>query len=162
MLLLTKLHHGPGGLPGQLFFCQGAANPWGELEFWKVLVGLTAVMAAVWLVMQITGAFRRKPSLDLEIAALATKSELAAMVKATKEELAEMERRLSHKGDDRERTLSGEIAELRKSLTTQSSNLHTRINHDIDRRNKEAQDLSLSMQAIQRALGRLEAEPPPR
>ena len=143
MLTLTHFHTTTAALLRQLPICQ--TNPWGDLEFWKVLVGGTAVLAAVWLILQITNAVRRKPGLDYELGLLATKLELA-----------EMEKRITKRGEDREKTLSGEMSEMRRALTAQTAHLHNRINGDLDARHKESQQLALQLQSIYLALGKLE------
>ena len=146
MQLLTQFNTTTAALLRQLPICQ--TNPWGDLEFWKVLAGITAVLGMVWLILQITNAVRRKPGLDYELGLL-----------ATKRELADMEARITKRGEDREKSLSSEMAEMRRALTAQTSNLHTRINNDYEGRHKESQQLALQLQSIYLALGKLEPKP---
>ncbi len=141
MLTLTLSNATTAALFGQLPICQaGNGNPWGDLAFWKVLAGITAVLATVWLVLQIANSMRRKPGLDKELGLL-----------ATKQELAEMEARITKRGEDRERTLSSEMAEMRRALTAQTSNLNHRM---------EAATTAdgIKMEAIQRQLGEIIGE----
>ncbi len=136
MLTLTLLNATTAALLGQLPICQ-AGNPWGDLEFWKVLVGITSLAVLLLTCLKIYAFFRRSPGIDVHF--------------ATKQELADGLKALADSGDARRAEIEGKIEDMRKSLTAQLGTLHRRMD-------ETSTAEGLKMESIQRQLGEIIGE----
>lgn len=125
----------------QIFLAQ-SGNPWGDLEFWKVLAGLTALAVLVLTILKIVAHFKRVPDIDCYFA---TKAELKTGLDGV---------RLA--GEARRNEIMEEIEQQTASLTQQLSHLEARTSRDLSSVVKSQAEQNAMLLSIQRSLGRLE------
>ena len=130
----------------QIFLAQagGSANPWGGVEFWKVIGGLAGILTVWWLTLQIWGKYQRNPSMDAHF--------------ATKEELRAGLASVQKAGDQRGIEIKDDIADLTRSTTTRLASLEASMGREMTAVGRELKEQNSMMMSVQRQLGELVGE----